>query len=148
VSDSDGSLVFHATPGNSAIASARRHSFGLLNEWQEVTVPAVRLDTLHEAGELDGVTVLKVDVEGHEASVLAGALDFIAAVRPTVVYEFTPVASAEHGWTQEDSIALLSKAGDFEFSALAESDGRWLPFPLPAGYQGQVNVFARPVPPS
>ncbi|SEU00001.1 FkbM family methyltransferase, partial [Geodermatophilus poikilotrophus] len=145
VSDTDGSLVFHATPGNSAIASARRHSFGLLNEWQQVTVPAVRLDTLHAAGQLDGVSLLKIDVEGHEPSVLSGALEFIAAARPTVVYEFTPVAAADHGWTQEDSITLLSRACDFEFSALAESDGRWLPFPLPAGHVGQVNVFARPV---
>ncbi|SOE01211.1 FkbM family methyltransferase [Blastococcus haudaquaticus] len=146
VSDTDGSLVFNATPGNSAIASARRHAFGLLNEWEQVTVPAVRLDTLYAAGELDGVTLLKVDVEGHEPSVLRGALEFIAAVRPTVVYEYTPVAAADHGWTQEDSIALLSRAGEFEFTALAESDGQVLPFPLPPGYLGQVNVFARPVP--
>ncbi|WP_147251455.1 FkbM family methyltransferase [Blastococcus sp. TBT05-19] len=145
VSDADGSLVFNATPGNSAIASARRHAFGLLNEWEEVTVPALRLDTLHGDGELDGVSLVKIDVEGHELSVLRGALEFIAATRPTVVYEYTPVAAADHGWTQEDSIALLSKAGDFEFTALAESDGEVLPFPLPAGYAGQVNVFARPV---
>ncbi|MGY2064411.1 FkbM family methyltransferase [Blastococcus sp. SYSU DS0619] len=145
VSDSDGSLVFNATPGNSAIASARRHAFGLLNEWQQVTVPAIRLDTLHAAGELDGVSLLKIDVEGHEPDVLRGALEFIAAVRPTVVYEYTPVAAADHGWTQEDSIELLGRAGEFEFTALAEEDGRVLPFPLPDGYLGQVNVFARPV---
>jgi FkbM family methyltransferase len=146
VSDADGSLVFNATPGNSAIASARRHAFGLLNAWQRVTVPAVRLDTLHDAGDLKGVTLLKIDVEGHELSALRGALEFIAAVRPTVVYEYTPVAAADHGWTQEDSIALLRQAGEFEFTALAEDDGRVLPFPLPEGYSGQVNVFARPVP--
>jgi FkbM family methyltransferase len=144
VSDSDGSLVFNATPGNSAIASPRRHSFGLLNVWQEVTVPAVRLDTLHADGELDGVSLLKIDVEGHELSVLRGALEFIAAARPTVVFEYTPVAAPDHGWTQEDAIDLLGRAGDFEFEALAESDGSVLPFPLPAGYLGQVNVFARP----
>ncbi|MGY1741608.1 MULTISPECIES: FkbM family methyltransferase [unclassified Blastococcus] len=145
VSDTDGALVFHATPGNSAIASARRHAFGLLNDWEQVTVPAVRLDTLHAAGELDGVTLVKIDVEGHEPSVLRGALQFIADVRPTVVYEYTALAAADHGWTQEDSIELLSRAGQFEFTALAEDDGRVLPFPLPAGYTGQVNVFARPV---
>ncbi|MBB3676491.1 FkbM family methyltransferase [Modestobacter versicolor] len=145
-SDSDGVLLFHATPGNSAIASARRHAFGLLNEWQQVTVPAVRLDTLHAAGELPDVSLVKIDVEGHEPSVLRGALEFIAAARPTVVYEYTPAAAADHGWTQEESIALLSGAGDFEFTALSESDGRVLPFPLPAGHHGQVNVFARPVP--
>ena len=145
VSDADGSLVFNATPGNSAIASARRHNFGLLNQWQQVTVPAVKLDTLHEAGELDGVSLVKIDVEGHEQSVIRGALRFIAETRPTVVFEFTPLAAAEHGWTQEDSIALLRQAGEFEFEAVAESDGEVLPFPLPEGYRGQVNVFARPV---
>ncbi|MCZ2830305.1 FkbM family methyltransferase [Modestobacter sp. VKM Ac-2986] len=145
VSDADGSLSFNTTPGNSAIASARRHQFGLLNEWESVTVPAVRLDTLHAAGELDGVSVVKIDVEGHELGVLRGALGFIAAVRPTVVFEYTPVAAADHGWTQEDAVALLRRAGEFEFTALSESDGGVLPFPLPAGHSGQVNVFARPV---
>lgn len=144
VSDTDGSLVFQATPGNSAIASPRRHNFGLLNEWHEVTVPAVRLDSLHAAGELDGATLLKIDVEGHELSVLQGALEFIAAARPTVVYEYTPVAARDNGWTEEDSMALIRGAGDFEFEALGESDGRWVPFPLPEGYTDQVNVFARP----
>lgn len=144
VSDADGSLEFQATPGNSAIASARRHAFGLLNDWQQVTVPTVRLDTLHADGELDGVSLVKIDVEGHELSVLRGALEFIAAVRPTVVYEYTPLAAADHGWTQEESIALLSRAGEFDFTALAEDDGQVLPFPLPDGYLGQVNVFARP----
>jgi FkbM family methyltransferase len=144
VSDVDGSLTFNATPGNSAIASPRRHNFGLLNEWQEVTVPAVRLDTLHAAGELEGAAVLKIDVEGHEMSVLGGALSFIAETRPTVVYEYTPVAAADHGWTQEDSIALLSRTGNFEFEAISDSDGRVLPFPLPASCNDQVNVFARP----
>ncbi|WP_324276138.1 FkbM family methyltransferase [Blastococcus brunescens] len=132
-SDADGSLVFHATPGNSAIASARRHAFGLLNEWQQVTVPTVRLDTLHADGELDGVSLVKIDVEGLELSVLRGALEFIAAVRPTVVYEYTPLAAGDHGWTQEDSIALLGRAGEFEFTALAEDDGQVLPFPSPTG---------------
>jgi FkbM family methyltransferase len=144
VSDTDGSLTFNATPGNSAIASARRHKFDLLNEWEEVEVPAVRLDTLHAAGELDGVSLLKIDVEGHEMSALGGALAFIADVRPTVVYEYTPVAAADHGWTQEDSINLLSRAGEFRFEAVSEGDGRVLPFPLPADHTGQVNVFARP----
>jgi FkbM family methyltransferase len=144
VSDTDGEMVFHATPGNSAIASARRHKWELLNEWQEITVPAVRLDTLHAAGELEGVSVLKIDVEGHEMSALGGALEFIAAARPTVVYEYRPVAAADQGWTQEDSIALLGRAGDFRFEALGENDGQVHPFPLPEGYTGQVNGFARP----
>jgi FkbM family methyltransferase len=144
VSDSDGELVFQTTPGNSAIASPRRHNFGLLNEWQEVTVPAVRLDTLHAAGELEGVTLLKIDVEGHELSVLQGATGFIGAALPTVVYEYTPVAARDNGWSEQDSMALISGAGDYEFTALGEGDGRWVTFPLPEGYTDQVNVVARP----
>jgi hypothetical protein len=49
------------------------------------------------------------------------------------VYEYTPLAAADHGWTPEESVALLRRAGDIELEALAESDGRVLPFPLPAG---------------
>jgi FkbM family methyltransferase len=143
VSDTDGSLVLHATPGNSAIASARRHKWELLNEWQEITVPAVRLDTLHAVGETRGCLCAEDRCRGPRDELDRGALEFIAEARLTVVYEYTPVAAAAQGRTQEDSIALLARAGLPVRGARGDRRAG-PPGPPPEAYTGQVNVFARP----
>jgi FkbM family methyltransferase len=151
ISNQDGSISFQATPGNSAIASKRRHKFSLLNEWQEITVPCHRIDSLTDDRNLTGVSVIKIDVEGHELDVIRGSISTIKRFRPTIVYEFTPVAAHDHGWTQDDSVSLLQTALEFDFEAkiepLIENSGekvRTVSFPLPANITDQVNVFARP----
>jgi FkbM family methyltransferase len=149
--DTDGDITFHATPGNSAIASSYRHGFPLLNEWAEIIVPSRRIDTLLREGAFKNVTLIKVDVEGSEMRVLGGAKETIRRFRPMVVYEYTPVAAASHGWTDRDSISLLEQLAPFRFDAVVEppldafsSVGRRVSFPLPQGLGEQVNVFARP----
>ncbi|CAN7203507.1 FkbM family methyltransferase [Phenylobacterium sp. LjRoot219] len=145
--DLDGEITFHATPGNSAIASTRNHGFTHLNSWQEITVPSRRLDSM----DLGSVLLIKIDVEGHELNVLRGAIETLHRARPITVYEYTPIAAPTHGWTAEDSVALFSGLGPYRFTALTEppvhqqaEGGRWLPFPLPDGIRDQVNVFAQP----
>lgn len=49
----------------------------------DLEVPAIALDSL----ALEGVTLLKVDVEGHERDVLAGAQETIMRCRPLVLIE-------------------------------------------------------------
>ncbi|HTZ05148.1 MAG TPA: FkbM family methyltransferase [Gaiellaceae bacterium] len=54
------------------------------------TVPQLRLDTLwRDAGE-PGVGFVKIDVEGAELEVLAGAGDLLARCRPALVVEVNP----------------------------------------------------------
>jgi FkbM family methyltransferase len=151
IGNQDGEISFQATPGNSAIASTRRHEFPLLNEWQEIAVPCCRIDSIIQQRIIRSVCLIKIDVEGHEMDVLQGSLSTIRKFRPTVVYEFTPVAAPHHGWSQDDSISLLRTVLDFDFEAQIEPSIEstaeavlTVPFPLPATITDQVNVFARP----
>lgn len=50
---------------------------------QSIDVPVRRLDDLH----LDGVGLIKIDVEGHELAVLRGAMDTLARNQPVIVVE-------------------------------------------------------------
>jgi FkbM family methyltransferase len=68
------------------------------------TVPVVTVDDVC-AGE--PVSVIKIDVEGHEAAVVRGAADTIARHAPSVVFEYAPelledvVAQTPFGWLAE-----------------------------------------------
>lgn len=68
------------------------------------TVPVVTVDDVC-AGE--PVSVIKIDVEGHEAAVVRGATDTIARHAPSVVFEYAPelledvVAQTPFGWLAE-----------------------------------------------
>lgn len=153
VSDRDGVTTFQSAPGNSAIASVNRHDFPFLNKWVEVSVPSRRIDTLVAERGCRQLSLIKIDVEGHEMSVLRSAAVTIRELRPTIVYEYTPAAASSHGWTAEDSVRLLQGVVPFNFEALVEPSlerieetGQIVPFPLPEGIQNQVNVFARPAP--
>jgi FkbM family methyltransferase len=65
------------------------------------TVPVVTVDDVC-AGE--AVSLIKIDVEGHEAAVVRGAADTIARHAPSVVFEYAPamledpVAQTPFGW--------------------------------------------------
>jgi FkbM family methyltransferase len=152
VGDEDGEIRFHATPGNSAVASAKRHDFGFLAEWVEIAVASRRVDTFVSERGCKNIPLIKIDVEGHEMNVLRGATSTIERFRPTVVYEYTPLTAADQGWVEADSISLVGANTPYRFDALIEphldgmgSRGRVVSFPLPEGLGDQVNVFARPI---
>lgn len=57
-----------------------------VNPGCEAIVREIRLSSLDEL-ELQGIDVLKIDVEGHEAGVLKGSLKTLARERPTLIVE-------------------------------------------------------------
>ena len=56
------------------------------------------------------VALIKIDVEGHEAAVVRGAADTIAADAPSVVFEYAPelledpVAQTPFGWLADSRL--------------------------------------------
>lgn len=65
---------------------ARRQLFGLVDHWQEISVPTKRLDDyLHLLPGLGPKVLVKIDVEGHEGRVLAGGAQFLGAVDVVIV---------------------------------------------------------------
>ena len=74
---------------------------------RRVTVSQVRLDDLLR--DVDDVSLLKVDVEGHELQVLKGASNVLERHRPTVVAEIED--RHMHGGTVGDVVDYMAAAG-------------------------------------
>ena len=82
MSDKKGSLKFCSDfSGSSSICSERRQSKKV---WNEIyTIPVITLDSL----KLKNVSIMKIDVEGHELNALMGAKKTILSNRPIIVIE-------------------------------------------------------------
>jgi FkbM family methyltransferase len=74
-------------------------------------VETTTLDEFVAATGILRVAVIKVDVEGGEGSVLAGAAALLRAHRPAVVMEVCARALAANGWSAARVDALLRDAG-------------------------------------
>lgn len=108
LSDVAGTAVFHrnrASPARSSLGTLGVASSGL----EELEV---RVDVLDDCLS-DGYVphLLKVDVEGNEAKVLAGARRLLAEHRPLVVFEHGWRAAAQLGSTPAEVHAPLAAAG-------------------------------------
>ncbi len=80
-------------------------------------VPAMRLDDLlEEHGLIDSVDLLKVDVEGVETNVFAGAPALLGKTRPAVVFEWYPDALLGAGGTVPDAPLDLLRSHGYEIS--------------------------------
>jgi FkbM family methyltransferase len=69
--------------------------------------PTVALDDVVQ----QPVTLMKIDVEGYEATVLAGARRIVAEYRPSIVFEYSPEMFGDRrspaGWLVEQGYALF-----------------------------------------
>jgi FkbM family methyltransferase len=76
-----------------------------------------------------GPDVVKVDTDGYDGAVLAGALETLARHRPTVVFEWHPALLERTGNPLLEPFEVLRAAGYDDF-ALSDRTGR--PVPIPA----------------
>jgi FkbM family methyltransferase len=72
-------------------ASFDRQNLVGADEYRRVAVPVLTLDSL----DLPTVSFIKIDVEGHELSVLAGAIDTMRRCRPDVLIEVKEASETE-----------------------------------------------------
>jgi FkbM family methyltransferase len=73
-------------------------------------VAALRLDEWAAAHSIDRVDLIKLDVEGAEARVLAGAGETLGRFRPLLVTEYNPVCASEwFGATPDGYFRLLQR---------------------------------------
>jgi FkbM family methyltransferase len=95
------------TDTNRATASVLHHAH---LTGSTTTVPVVTVDDVC-AGE--AVSLIKIDVEGHEAAVVRGAADTIARSAPSVVFEYVPalledvVAQTPFGWLADSGYLMF-----------------------------------------
>ena len=140
VSDRTGTLsLSYARGGDSGKSSFRRRSSAQLGA--SVEVPTVTIDEFAAARRLERLDLLKIDVEGHEPQVIAGALEAIRRFRPMICLEWTPQWCGDPG-----ALGALSEAG-YEFFSIEERlERRGAPLigggVAIAALRGQANLVA------
>jgi len=100
---------------------------------------------LSEAG-LEKCALIKLDVDGHECSVLRGAKQTLMRSRPFLVMELAPYALSEAGESLEELLRLMNELG-YVMTALFDSkplpnDPRVIRSMVPDGCS--MNILARP----
>jgi FkbM family methyltransferase len=82
-SDTEGSLSFRISANNelNEVVASDVEESGL------ITIPCLSLDAICEKENIQRVDFIKIDAEGHELSVLKGALHILATFQPVILYE-------------------------------------------------------------
>lgn len=125
VGDSNGSVGF-VVSSDSAFSSFV--NTGIKPMAMEISVPITRLDTYCETKSINGIDVLKVDVEGAEEKVLAGATRLFAnrSGRPrTVMLELYEPMLTHYGSSIDQ---ILGQMQGFGYRAYVFSSGRLVHF--------------------
>ena len=147
----DGEALFEEPPHNGAAARVRDGTGPV--RFPLVPRPITTLSTLTQREALGRVDLIKVDAEGHEPHVLAGAAELIARDRPVVVLEFNlfclfafgranPLDFA-HALLTAFDVALLTPDGGED----AAEDNAWrLTAQVMQQHQGVVDLVLRPKP--
>ncbi|GDX09532.1 hypothetical protein LBMAG57_13040 [Verrucomicrobiota bacterium] len=106
---------------------------------------ASTLDEAVEAAGVGRIAFVKLDVDGHELSVLRGATKTLRASRPVILIELCPHVCVEHGYPFSDLVQCITGLG-YRFETF---NGRALPDDpaaleklIPA--KGGINVLALP----
>jgi len=106
VADREGTVEFFVKTKASGFSAMARYGDG---DDECITVRAARLDDVISTGRR--YSMLKVDVEGAERLVFAGARQLLARDRPTILFECGPSGPAAFGYTPEDLFELMQEAG-------------------------------------
>jgi len=115
VSDRVGEVAFYAF-GDSMANSVSRANVEVLSPQTldgpatQVTVPSVTLDAFCRERGLRP-DVIKIDVEGAECAVLAGAGEVMATARPVIMCEVHPAQLEQCGASVDALLELIGRAG-------------------------------------
>jgi FkbM family methyltransferase len=106
LSDSTGTVILYTDSKNFGAHSLNK--FNVYHEDSEVSVVTMRLDDLVGANKID---MIKLDVQGAEPKVVAGAMRTLTAQRPMLVLELWPYGIQKMGDDPSKMIQDLEEIG-------------------------------------
>ncbi|HEX7083264.1 MAG TPA: FkbM family methyltransferase [Gaiellaceae bacterium] len=123
--EGEGLLYLPEHAGNSGLAtleadSPRAGGAALGGGAARLHVPLIRLDDVLVG--LAAVSLIKVDVEGHERPALAGAERTVAAFRPAILFEADADSAA---WTDPGSTTAVLQGLGYEVFGIVGHGPRW-----------------------
>jgi FkbM family methyltransferase len=86
-SDRDGFAMIYDSPGDHTYSSTFHDEIFENEEFEQIEVPVMRLETFirdHKTGDVD---LIKLDIEGHEPAALLGLGSCLTRCRPTILIE-------------------------------------------------------------
>src|SRR5262249_22536085 len=93
---------------------------------QAELVPMKTLDRVVAEQKLERVDVIKIDVEGHEAKVLAGAVETITRFRPRILIEIFEETLRRQGASVTEVLAVL-EANGYSLHEFSDESGDLVP---------------------
>lgn len=129
--------------GAKTISSLRRPHLGA-DKFATLEIETETLDDICRQRQIDRIDVVKLDVEGAEADVLAGAWHVLHGLRPIWIFEALDVTAGAWGARALDLIRLFESAG-YEILEFLPS-GRLVPHAKRETYclQSNCNLVAVP----
>jgi FkbM family methyltransferase len=116
VSDKDHESVRFFLPRiGSGVASLSHQYTSQQGSAKEIACPSLSLDAFFSSRPSSNVDLIKIDVEGHEALVLAGGADTIRQFQPIIWFEINPHALKTAGLTQIAVFRALEDCGYTDF---------------------------------
>jgi FkbM family methyltransferase len=116
-----------------------------LRSRQTVAVDICRLDSLVTNGSVGLPNLVKIDVEGYEYSVVAGAHETISKAVPHIIFEFNAHMAAKARWSLTDIALLLRTCGNYRFLLIEKKTFKLVPIDIPGftiGDDEYVDILA------
>jgi FkbM family methyltransferase len=127
-----------ATQSNQATASLQRNEHHL-SDGDTLKVLGTTLDALVADERLPVVDLVKIDVEGFEGAVLAGARGLLERDHPALVFEYERGYWGQAGYTLD---GVLSYLRDLRYDSFFSISGGGLQ-PVPKSPPAYMNILAR-----
>ncbi len=119
ISNVDGSMPFYISKHSNICSMAPREDYE-----RKMDVPVMRLDTLAAEKNIEGVDLIRMDIEGHEICALKGMMETLKRDKPWICMEYhAPMISDED---REFFISTLESL-DYELKCFTF---RWSDYPI------------------